>query len=212
MLGTMAGYIVLPLVVLLATVFGSGVRPRLAGAMWSGAAVLTALLIVAIAGFARDAPWRWIARVVTSVQRRLRRSGDAAALGDQLIRERDLVRRALRQRAGLVVLLALAQPMADFAALYLALLATGARVNPAAALAAFIVSNVAGLVPLTPGGFGFVEAGLVGVLTFAGAATPAAQLAVVTYRLAATWLPCLAGVIALIWFHHRHSLDLAPHG
>jgi uncharacterized protein (TIRG00374 family) len=205
MLETIAGYVVLPLVVLLASVFGIGVRPRLAAAMWSGSGVLTALLIVSVVLFQRDRPWRRIARVVTTVQRRLRRTGDAHALGSRLIHERDLMRGALRQRAWLVVLLVLAQPLADFIALYLALLAVGAHVSPAGALAAFVVANVAGLIPLTPGGFGFVEAGLLGALAFAGAAPPAAQLAVVTYRLAATWVPSLAGVLAFAWFQYRHS-------
>ena len=82
--------------------------------------------------------------------------------------------------------------------------AAGAHVNPAAALAAFIVSNIAGMIPLTPGGLGFVEAGLSGVLTVAGATTMQADLTVATYRLAATWLPCLAAGVALAWFHRRH--------
>ena len=71
-------------------------------------------------------------------------------------------------------------------------------------MAAFVVSNVAGLVPLTPGGLGFVEAGLSRVLTVAGATHPQAHLAIVNYRLAATWLPCLAGFVALLAFHRRH--------
>ena len=203
-LGTVAGYIILPLIVLLASVLGSAVEPRLIGAMWSGAAVLTVLLIVMVIFVVRDAPWRWIARVVTSVQHRLRRPGDANELGDRLIEERDLMRGALRERAGFVVLLVLAQPLADYVVLYLAMRAVGADVNPAAVLAAFIVSNLAGLIPLTPGGLGFVEAGLAGVLIVAGAARPQAHLAVVTYRLAATWVPCIAGAIALAMFHQRH--------
>jgi uncharacterized protein (TIRG00374 family) len=73
-------------------------------------------------------------------------------------------------------------------------------------LAAFIVSNVAGLIPVTPGGLGFVEAGLAGVLVVAGASRPDARLAVVTYRLAATWVPCVAGAVALALFHRRHRL------
>jgi uncharacterized protein (TIRG00374 family) len=210
MLGTVAGYIILPLIVLVASVLGTAVQPRLIGAMWFGAVVLTALLVLVIAFVVRDAPWRWAARVATSVQRRVRRPGDANELGARLIAERDLMRGALRQRAGLVAFLALAQPLADYAALYAALLAAGAHVNPAAALAAFIVSNVAGLIPLTPGGLGFVEAGLSGVLIIAGAASANAHLAVVTYRLAATWVPSIAGAIALAMFHHRHRGTVAP--
>jgi uncharacterized protein (TIRG00374 family) len=203
-LGTVAGYVVLPLVVLIASVLGSAVAPRLIGAMWAGAAILTVILGLIFIFVTRDSPWRWLARAVTRARRRLKLGGDADELGARLIHERDLMRSALRDRSWLVVLLVVAQPLADYAALYFALLAVGAHVNPAAALAAFIVSNVAGLVPLTPGGLGFVEAGLAGVLILAGAPRPEARLAVVTYRLAATWVPCIAGAIALALFHHRH--------
>lgn len=202
--GTVTGYIVLPIVVLVASVFGNAVAPRLVGAMWFGAALLTAALVSVLALAARDGPWRWLARAATSLLRRLNRPADADELAERLIEERNLMRDALRDRAVLVVVLMFAQPLADYAALQLALVAVGARVNPAAVLAAFVVSNIAGLVPFTPGGLGFVEAGLAGVLTVAGAAVSEANLAVATYRLAATWLPSIAGAIALAAFHRRH--------
>ena len=203
-LGTVSGYVVLPLVVLVGSVLGSSVEPQLIGAMWLGAAVLTALLVGVFFLFVRDGPWRWAARVVTEVRRRFGRSGDADELAARLLDERDLMRGALRSRAWLVAFLVFAQPLADYAALYLALRAIGAHVSPVAVLAAFIVSNVAGLIPFTPGGLGFVEAGLGAVLVVAGATDADAELAVVTYRLAATWLPCIAGAIALALFHRRH--------
>jgi uncharacterized protein (TIRG00374 family) len=203
-LGTVAGYLVLPLAVLLASAAGGGVPARLVGAMWSAAAVLALLLLLAAVLAFRDRPWRWAAGAVAWVQHRLRRASDERELGDRLINERNLIRDAIHERALFVAFLALAQPLTDYAALYLALLAVGAHINPAAAMAAFVVSNVAGLVPVTPGGLGFVEAGLTRVLVLAGAARPAAHIAIVTYRLAATWLPCLAGFVALLLFQHRH--------
>jgi uncharacterized protein (TIRG00374 family) len=203
-LGTVVGYVLLPLVVLVASVLGTSVQPRLIGAMWFAAAVLTAMLVGAFILFLRDGPWRWFARLATSVRQRFGRPGDAEELATRLLGERDLIRGALRNRAWLVFLLVLAQPLADYGALYLALRAIGAHVSPAAVLAAFIVSNVAGLIPFTPGGLGFVEAGLAAVLVVAGASRPDARLAVVTYRLAATWVPCVAGAVALALFHRRH--------
>jgi hypothetical protein len=62
------------------------------------------------------------------------------------------------------------------------------------------------LIPITPGGLGFVEAGMAGVLTVAGATNAQALLAVAAYRLAATWLPCLAGAVAFFWFKWRHRV------
>jgi uncharacterized protein (TIRG00374 family) len=202
--GTVAGYIVLPFGVLVASAAGGGVPHRLVGAMWSAAAVLAVLLGGALIIAIRDRPWRWAGGVVALVQKRLKRPSDPRELGDRLIYERDLILGAVRQRAAFVVFLALAQPLTDYAALYLALVAVGAHVSAASAMAAFVVSNIAGLVPLTPGGLGFVEAGLARVLTMAGATRPEARLAIATYRLAATWLPCLAGFVALVLFQHRH--------
>jgi uncharacterized protein (TIRG00374 family) len=204
--GTVAGYIVLPLMVLLASTAGGGVPTRLVTAMWSATAVLTLLLIVGVLLATRDQPWRWAARVVAWMRRRFHRPADAREIGDRLIDERNLILSALRERLGFVVFLAVLQPLTDYAALLLALRAVGAHVSAAAAMAAFVVSNIAGLVPFTPGGLGFVEAGLAHILTTAGASRPEAHLAIATYRLAATWLPCLAGFVALVLFQRRHRL------
>ena len=203
-LGSVSGFVVLPLVVLAASAAGSHIDSKLIVAMWVGAAMLLLLLIGVVVVAARDTPWHWLARAISSVQMRLRRPADAAELETRLIAERDQVRHALRSRALVVGLIALARPSCDYLSLLFSLRAVGAHVNPAAVLAAFVVANIAGLIPLTPGGLGFVEAGLAGVLTVAGASTTSADLAVATYRIAETWLPCVAGTIALLWFEHRH--------
>ena len=49
------------------------------------------------------------------------------------------------------------------------------------------------LIPLTPGGLGFVEAGLVGTLTLAGVPGSDALAATLLYRLVSYWLPLPAG-------------------
>ena len=56
---------------------------------------------------------------------------------------------------------------------------------------------VLALIPITPGGLGFVEAGLTGVLTLAGIPASEAVLATLLYRLAAYWLPMIAGPVRL---------------
>ena len=45
------------------------------------------------------------------------------------------------------------------------------------------------MIPITPGGLGFVEAGLTGVLTLAGVTPEHAVLATLLYRLFSYWLP-----------------------
>jgi uncharacterized protein (TIRG00374 family) len=60
------------------------------------------------------------------------------------------------------------------------------------------------MIPITPGGLGFVEAGLTGVLTLAGVTPDHAVLAVLLYRLFSYWLPLPAGLVASILFRRRH--------
>jgi uncharacterized protein (TIRG00374 family) len=204
MIGTVSGFVVLPLVVLAASAAGSRIDSSLIAAMWVGSAILMALLISVVAVATRDRPWHRIAKAVSWVQVRLRHPADSDELERRLLRERDRITDALRDRAAFVVVIALARPVCDYLALLFSLHAVGARVNPAAVMAAFIVSNIAGMIPLTPGGLGFVEASLAGVLTVAGASGLHAHLAVATYRVGETWLPCVAGAIALLLFERRH--------
>ena len=203
-IGTVSGFVVLPLVVLAASAAGTRIDSSLIVGMWVGAAILLVLLIGLVAVATRDRPWHWIAGAVSWGQVRLRHRSDADELEHRLLRERDRITDAVRDRAALVALIALARPVCDYLALLFSLRAVGAHVNPAAVLAAFIVSNIAGMIPLTPGGLGFVEASLGGVLTVAGASDLHAHLAVATYRVGETWLPCVAGAIALFLFERRH--------
>ena len=203
-IGAVSGLVVLPIIVLIASALGSDVDGSLIGGMWAGAGGLLLVLVAVAIAVTRDAPWRWLATAIASLQRRFRRETDPTELHTKMLTERDLIARALRDHPVQVLLVDLVRAVGDYLALYFALRATGAHVNPAAALAAFIVSNVAGMIPFTPGGLGFVEAGLAGVLVIAGATDTQASLTVATYRVAATWLPCLAAGFVLLWFRHRH--------
>ena len=51
------------------------------------------------------------------------------------------------------------------------------------------MAGVIGLVPITPGGIGIVEASLAGFLVLAGLDGAQAVLATLAYRLASYWLP-----------------------
>lgn len=93
---------------------------------------------------------------------------------------------------------------ADFLCLWAALRATGARPNPSLVLLAYAIAGIIALVPITPGGLGLVEAGLSGMLILAGLDTSSAFLATLAYRLAAYWLPLLAGPVAYGLFRLRY--------
>jgi len=69
---------------------------------------------------------------------------------------------------------------------------------------------VIGLVPITPGGLGIVEASLSGFLVLAGLSGAEAVLATLAYRLASYWLPMMAGPFAYAAFRRRYQEPNAP--
>src|SRR5438552_1868825 len=62
---------------------------------------------------------------------------------------------------------------------------------------------VLGLIPITPGGLGFVEAGLAATLVLAGVPGAQATLATLAYRLASYWLPIAVGPVAYGLYKRR---------
>jgi Lysylphosphatidylglycerol synthase TM region len=79
-------------------------------------------------------------------------------------------------------------------------------------LLAFVTAQVLAQIPVTPGGLGFVEAGLAAMLVLAGVGAADAALATLAYRLASYWLPLPAGAAA--WGIHawRYREGPAPQG
>ncbi len=65
-----------------------------------------------------------------------------------------------------------------------------------------------GMIPFTPGGLGFVEAGLTGTLVLAGVSGPEAVGVALLYRLMSFWLPIPAGLVA--GFIHQRTFGITP--
>jgi hypothetical protein len=65
-------------------------------------------------------------------------------------------------------------------------------------LLAYVVAALLGMVPVTPGGLGFVEVGLAAMLGLAGVGAAEATLATLAYRLVSFWLPIPIGGLALL--------------
>jgi uncharacterized membrane protein YbhN (UPF0104 family) len=76
--------------------------------------------------------------------------------------------------------------------------------DPALTLLAFTAASMLGLLPFTPGGLGFVEAGLTGTLALAGVSGASALVTTLVYRLLTFWLPLPIGAIAAIVFRRRY--------
>jgi putative hemolysin len=87
---------------------------------------------------------------------------------------------------------------ADIASLALVFVAVGATPRVTALLVGFGVTQLATAVPVTPGGAGFVEGGMVGAFVALGYPASTATTVVILYRILATWLPTLAGVPMLL--------------
>ena len=65
-----------------------------------------------------------------------------------------------------------------------------------------------GMVPITPGGLGVVEAGLTTWLVLSGVGAHEAVVATLLYRLASYWLPIPLGALAWAGWHVHRRLDV----
>jgi hypothetical protein len=110
-------------------------------------------------------------------------------LPDRLLRERNSVTMVLGQRWWEALLFAVGRWLLEYLTLLAALTAVNADPRPSTVLLAYCAAQFLGTMPLTPGGLGFVEAGLTGTLALAGVPAGAAVLATLAYRLVSFWLP-----------------------
>src|SRR4029077_17571583 len=119
------------------------------------------------------------ARGIQRVRNLLVRKGPRTTdLPERLLVERNEIRHSLGDAWWKALLFALGNWLFDYLALLAAIAATGSPVCPPLVLLAYGASMVLGMIPITPGGLGFVEAGLTGLLALAG--VPAGQAALAT--------------------------------
>jgi len=161
-----------------------------------GLVALATLIAVSVLALRTRRPLLAVGRFVSAIGSHLPRCRPPVDLPEQLLRQRDEIRDVIARNRWTVALTSVGRAVGDFLALYVSVLAVGARPNPAVVLLAFAATNAAGMIPLTPGGLGFVEAGLAGILAFAGLGHEQALVSVAIYRLASCWLPVVAGAIA----------------
>ncbi len=158
-----------------------------------------------------DRPLRTAGRVIErTLNRTIRRRRPTEGLDARLLAERDGIRDVLGEQWKVALLAASGRWIFDFAALLACLRAVGAKPNPSLVLLAYVAASLLGLIPLTPGGLGFVEAGLTGTLALAGIPSGAAVVATLAYRLVSFWLPIPAGAVAYGLFSRRYLEPAAP--
>jgi uncharacterized protein (TIRG00374 family) len=199
--------VVLALPVLALPAFFRGAVDRdLIEATLIGVAVFAVLLAVAITLLAFDRPLCWVGGRIQAIRNRLRRGSEPIRhLPDRLRRERDRLLATLGPRWKLALAATVGRWAFDYLTLLAALAAVGSTPRPALVLLAFCAAQVLAQVPVTPGGLGFVEAGLTATLALAGVAAADAVLATLAYRLFSYWLPLPVGLGA--YALHRHRLS-----
>ena len=170
-----------------------------------GVAVFAVVLGVGAVLLAFDAPLAWVGRQVQRVRNTLRRSAKPLTrLPERLQMERSRLLATLGARWKRALAATIGRWAFDYATLLAALAAVGATPRPALVLLAFCAAQVLAQIPATPGGLGFVEAGLTATLALAGVSAGDAVLATLGYRLFSYWLPLPVGLLA--YAHHRRHL------
>jgi uncharacterized protein (TIRG00374 family) len=189
---------IVPVLLLPAVVTGVLVlSPSLWKALLVGAIAFGGILVAVVVLAVFDAPLRAIGRAIQWTRNKLlRKRAPVTGLDDRLVQERDAMARTLGQYWRRAVLLSVGRVAFDYLALLASVAAVGAHPRPSLIVVAYVSAVVLALIPITPGGLGFVEAGLTGVLTLAGIPASEAVLATLLYRLASYWLPMIAGPFA----------------
>ena len=150
-----------------------------------GVTVLTWPLVVAATG-----------RVIGRIVHLVRPSVTPEGMADSLLAQRDRIAAAFQGHWWRAVIAAAANRMFDYAALVAALVAFGVHARPAEVLLAYVVAQAFAIIPITPGGVGFVDAGLTALLVLIGVPADTALIGTLLYRLFSFWLPIPLGVLA----------------
>ena len=205
------GLLALPVFVLPAVLFGSPVSPGLADAAIIGAVGFLLFCGFGVVVMLYERPLRWAGEAAQSARNRLfRKRTPISGLSDRLLEQRDLIRTVLGQQWWQATLLSAGRLLFDYLCLLFAVRAVGAHPRASLVLLAYAVAGVIGLVPITPGGLGIVEASLSGLLVLAGLTVSEAVLATLAYRLASYWLPLMSGPFAYGAFKYRYRPPKTP--
>jgi uncharacterized protein (TIRG00374 family) len=187
------------------SILRGGVSRDLLEAAAIGVVVFVALFTISAILLTRDGALAWVGRVIQRVRNRVRRRSEPLReLPDRLLRERNRIINTLGPRWKGALAATSGRWALDYATLLAALAAVGSSPRPSLVLLAFCAAQILAQIPITPGGLGFVEAGLTAMLTLAGVSAGAAVLATFAYRLFSYWLPLPVGLAAWGWHARRY--------
>jgi uncharacterized protein (TIRG00374 family) len=206
---TTATVLALPAIAVLAGIGGTAVPHGLRNVAYLGAAAFVVMTAVGAAAFLWDRPLHLVGRATRAAAGLVGRRGRLERLPERLLSQRDDLRRAFSSHPWLALLSALGRWGFDYLALLCVLAALSLEPEPALVLLAFASASLLGMIPITPGGLGFVEAGLAGLLVLAGVSAGDAAVATLAYRLVSFWLPLPVGAIAW-WLARRRYGSADP--
>jgi uncharacterized protein (TIRG00374 family) len=169
-----------------------------------GLVVFVALFAIGVLMVVFDRPLRWVGRTIQRIRNKLRRGTEPlTGLPRRLVRERDRIVGTLGATWKRALAATIGRWAFDYLTLLAALAAVGSHPRPALVLLAFCAAQLLAQVPITPGGLGFVEAGLTATLSLAGVAAGDAVLATFAYRLFSYWLMLPLGLVGIALHRRR---------
>ncbi|GAA2091322.1 lysylphosphatidylglycerol synthase transmembrane domain-containing protein [Actinomadura alba] len=173
------------------------------------------LIALAVAAFLAILPWRStrVRRALHDLARRRLHTvfahGRVAPVFHSLRQARDLMRLSRRDWC-VVGTLAVLNWAFEILALVAATRALGLELAPHHIMFAYFAAQAAGsLMPMLPGGFGAMEAGLIATLVGFGATAAPAGAAVTVYRLVSLWAVVAVGWLALVALRASDRADRA---
>ena len=210
---TLGTLLALPLLAVPAILLGPPVPEDLLEGLWVALGALAILFAIGAVLLVADRPLRRVGAAIQAVRNSvLRKRAPVDGLPERLVRERDLILGVLGHSRWEALAGSIGRWLLDYGALLVAVRAVGSDSRALLVLLAFVAAQVLAQIPVTPGGLGFVEAGLTAMLVLAGVGAADAALATLAYRLASYWLPLPAGAAA--WGIHawRYRERPAAHG
>lgn len=202
---TTAALVAIPAVAGLMALAGAPIPESLLPAAVAGGVMFIVLAGVGAIGMAFDRPLdaveRWLDRLFGTIGRLFGREWGVPA--GQLRVERDRLVEVLGPRWPAAITASAGKWAFDYLALIAALYSVGADPRLSLVLLAYAGAQVLAMIPITPGGFGFVEVGLYSMLVISGISAQDASLAAVAYRLVSLWVPIVSGLGAYLVFAGR---------
>jgi uncharacterized membrane protein YbhN (UPF0104 family) len=194
---TLGTLLALPLLAVPAILLGPPIPKDLLQGLWVALGALAILFAVGAVLLVADRPLRRVGAAIQAVRNSvLRKRAPVDGLPERLVRERDLILGVLGHSRWEALAGSIGRWLLDYGALLVAVRAVGSDSRALLVLLAFVTAQVLAQIPVTPGGLGFVEAGLTAMLVLAGVGAADAALATLAYRLASYWLPLPAGAAA----------------